>query len=239
MIQVDPPAEPAAALDFIRLAYATRHSTDRRKRGGDFIAYDLGRGRLILTIGDASAKESQGQQIARILRRSFRTSSAASSPSRILDAMSDVFMEQAGLSAPSPTFAAVLVAKIDLVWGVLSYAAAGVEGGLVFGDRAPHVHLEATGPLLGIEQRPTFEERTMSFRPGDTLIAYTDGVTEAVAASGYGHFGSSGLVRSLRQIRPDGDLTIRALWEKIGQFTGRVYHDDATLAIVTTPLVRS
>jgi stage II sporulation SpoE-like protein len=210
MIQVDPPDTPPAALDFVRLAYATRHSSDHRRRGGDFIAYDFGAGRLTLTIGDASAKQSQGLRMVRILRRSVRTSLPISSPSRILCAMSDALMQQADLSAPSPTFAAVLVATIDLEWGVLSYAAAGVEGGLVFGDRSAHVHLGATGPLLGIERLPIYEERMVRFLPGDTLVAYTDGVTEAPAATRDGRLGSYGLVRSMRRIQPAGELTIRA-----------------------------
>jgi serine phosphatase RsbU (regulator of sigma subunit) len=169
------------------------------------------------------------------LRRSFRASLQMSTPSRILDAMSDALMEQAGLVPPSPTFAAVLVATIDLECGVLSYAAAGVEGGLVFGDPSPHVHLGATGPLLGLVRNPRFEERAMRFLPGDTLVAYTDGVTEAPAATPDAYLGSSGLIRSMRRIQQTGQLTIRALWKEIGQFTGHVYHDDATLAIVTTP----
>lgn len=234
MIQVAPSDARSAALDVVRLAYATRHSIDYRKRGGDFIAYDFAAGRLTLTIGDASAKQFQGLRMARILRKSFRSALSMASPSRILGAMSDALMEQAGLIAPSPTFAAVLVATIDLEWGVLSYAAAGVEGGLVFGHRSPHVHLGATGPLLGIEQHPDYEERAMRFLPGDTLVAYTDGVTEAPAATSDAHLGSSGIVRSMRQIQGAGNLSIRALWKEIGQFTGHVYHDDASLALVTT-----
>jgi sigma-B regulation protein RsbU (phosphoserine phosphatase) len=235
MIQVDPTDTPSAALDFVRLAYGTRHSSDRHKRGGDFVAYDFCAGRLTLAIGDASAKQSQGVRLARILRGSFRAARTKSSPSRILGTMSDALMEQAGLIPPSPTFAAVLVATIDLGSGVLSYAAAGVEGGLVFGDRAAHVHLGATGPLLGLERQPRFEERAMRFMPGDTLVAFTDGVTEAPAAAPGAYLGSSGLVRSMGRAQQSGKLTLRALWREVGQITGHVYHDDATLAIVTTP----
>lgn len=235
MIQVDTPATASTALDFVRLAYATRQSTDPRKRGGDFVAHDFCSGRLTITIGDASEKRSQGLRIARILRRSFRAS-WMSSPSRILGTMSDALMERAGLVPPSPTFAAVLVATIDLECGVLSYAAAGVEGGLVFGDAAPHVHLGATGPLLGIVRHPEYEERAMRFLPGDTLVAYTDGVTEAPAATPDAQLGSSGLVRSMRRIQQSGQLSLRALWKEVGLFTGHVYHDDATLVMVTTPL---
>ena len=235
MVQVNLPNASSASLEFVRLAYAGRRSSDYRKRGGDFIAYDFSAGRLMLTIGDASAKQSQGRTIAKILRRSFRASLRMESPRRILGAMSDALVVQAGLIPPSPSFASVLVATIDLESGVLSYAAAGVEGGLVFGDPSPHVHLGPTGPLLGLERHPTYEERAMRFLPGDTLVTYTDGVIEAPAATSDGYLGSSGLVRSMRRTQQAGELSIRALWKEIGQFTGHVYHDDATLAIITTP----
>ena len=234
MMQPDPPATPPPALDFVRLAHATRQSTDHRKRGGDFVAYDFGGGRFTLAVGDASAKQSEGARIARILRRSFRSALPCSNPSRILGAMSDALFEQAGLIAPSPSFAAVLVATIDLEWGALSYAAAGVEGGLVYGQRSSHAHLSATGPLLGIVEHPAYEERAMRFLPGDTLVAYTDGITEARADTPGAYLGSSGLVRCLHGIAP-GAVTMRGLWRKIGQLTGHVYQDDATLALVTTP----
>ena len=225
----------SAALDFVRLAYASRHSADRRKRGGDFCVYDFRARRLTLAIGDASAKQSLGLRIARILRRSFRASLWMASPSRILEAMSDALIEQAGLIPPSPTFAAVLIVTVDLECGVLSYAAAGVEGGLVFGGPSAHVHLGATGPLLGIERYPRYEELAMRFLPGDTLVAYTDGVSEAPASTPGACVGSSGVARSMRRVQQTGRLTIRALWKEIGSMTGHVYHDDATLAIVTTP----
>lgn len=38
--------------------------------------------------------------------------------------------------------------------------------------------LESTGPLIGLQERASFEERTLSLTPGDRLILYTDGVTE-------------------------------------------------------------
>ena len=238
MIQVNAHDSRVAALEYVRLAFAVRQSNDDRKRGGDFLVYHLHAGRLTLAIGDVSLKESQGVQIARLLRRNFRVFAHESGPSRILTAMSDALVEQAGLRMPSPTFAAVFVATIDLTLGVLSYAAAGVEGGMIFGGRPAHVHLGATGPLLGIEEHPVFEERAMRFLPGDSLVAYTDGVTEARAAGGTAPFGSSGMVLCMSDVQRAGEPTIRALWRKIGQFTGRTYHDDATLAIVTTPKAR-
>jgi sigma-B regulation protein RsbU (phosphoserine phosphatase) len=232
MTQVDRFAAPGV-LDAVKCSYATRHSADHRKRGGDFIAHHYDAGRFTLTIGDASSKEADGVEVARILRRSFAAAAPVSSPSEILRAMSSAFIREAGLIAPSPTFAAVLVATFEFERGVLTYAAAGVEGGLVFLGRSAHDHLSSTGPLLGIVEQPEYEERSIGFFPDDILVAYTDGVTEAVAAADARQFGSLGIVRAMRQLRPVGPPTIDAIWQKIDQYTGGTYHDDATLAIVT------
>jgi serine phosphatase RsbU (regulator of sigma subunit) len=153
-------------LDAIHLDYAMRRSSDYRKRGGDFIAYDMGTRFISVAIGDASAKEARGIELAEILRSSFHASAVTASPKQMLQAMSCAFIERARISTPSPTFAAVLVITIDLERGMLTYAAAGVEGGLVFAERTRHRHLVSTGPLIGIEDEPEFKEQAISFWPG-------------------------------------------------------------------------
>ena len=233
MIHVSQHASQFSVLDAIHLDYATRRSSDHRKCGGDFVAYDIGTDCLSVAIGDASAKEARGLELAEILRVSFHASAVTASPRQMLHAMSRAFIEQACLSTPSPTFAAVLVITIDLVRGTLIYAAAGIEGGLVFAARTRHRHLDSTGPLIGIEDEPEYQEETIPFWPGDILLAYTDGVTEALAARDARPFGSLGLVRLMRDERLSAGLTSAELYETIDRYTGHIYHDDATLAVVT------
>jgi sigma-B regulation protein RsbU (phosphoserine phosphatase) len=233
MIHVHQDAAPYGVLDAVHLDYAMRRSSDRRKCGGDFIAYDIGAARLSVAIGDASAKEARGVELAEILRLSFHASAVTASPKQMLQAMSCAFIEQACLCTPSPTFAAVLVITIDLRRGVLTYAGAGVEGGLVFAGRRSHIHLGSTGPLIGIEDDPEYKEHVIPFWPGDVLLAYTDGITEAVAARDARQLGSLGLVRLMRNVRHSVGLTSDELYETIDRYTGNTYHDDATLAVVT------
>jgi sigma-B regulation protein RsbU (phosphoserine phosphatase) len=233
MIHVRQHVSPHSVLDAVHFDFATRRSSDPRKCGGDFVAYDIGTNFLSVAIGDASAKEDRGLKLAEILRRGFRASAVTASPKHILLAMSRTFIEQASLSTPSPTFAAVLVITIDLVRGRLIYAAAGVEGGLVFAGHKRHRHLGSTGPLIGIENEPEYQEEAIPFWPGDILLAYTDGVTEALAARDARPFGSLGLVRLMRDAWFSAGLTSGELCEAIDRYTGLIYHDDATLAVVT------
>jgi hypothetical protein len=126
------------------------------------------------------------------------------------------------------------VLKIDFGNATLTYAAAGVEAGIVFANRTRHEHLVATGPLLGIAERPIYLERSLSFGPGHVLVAYTDGVTEAQSVHSSKALGSFGIVRSMNEVRRSGLTDVRALWRCIDRYTGGIYNDDATLALLTT-----
>jgi serine phosphatase RsbU (regulator of sigma subunit) len=223
-----------AAIGAVRFDYAVRHSGDHRRRGGDFVAYQAGSDCFNLAVGDVSAKESRGHTLAHAMRSSFRRtmrSRPSSPPSKILAEMSHAFIDLDDISVPSPTFVAALVVNIDLRRGLLSYAAAGTEGGMLFSGRS-HEHLQATGPLIGIEENPTFEDHARAFFPDDVLLAYNDGVTDALAEIDRRPFGSLGLVRCLSRPRAPEGLTIHGLWGEIDRFTGRSYNDDATLAVV-------
>jgi serine phosphatase RsbU (regulator of sigma subunit) len=233
MIHIRQHASPHSVLDAVHFDYATRRSSDPRKCGGDFVAYDIGTNFLSVAIGDVSAKEARGLKLVEILRLGFHASAVTASPKHMLLAMSRTCIEQACLSTPSATFAAVLVITIDLVRGTLIYAAAGVEGGLVFAGRKRHRHLGSTGPLIGIENEPEYQEEAIPFWPGDILLAYTDGVPEALAARDARPFGSVGLVRLMRDAWFSAGLTSGELYEAIDRYTGHIYHDDATLAVVT------
>jgi serine phosphatase RsbU (regulator of sigma subunit) len=233
MIYVHQDAVRHGVLDAAHFDYAIRRSSEHHKRGGDFIAYDIGAARLSLTIGDVSAKEARGFELAEILRLSFHASVVTASPKQMLRAMSDALIEKGGISPPSPTFAAVLVITIDLQRGILTYAGAGIEGGLVFAGRTRHSHLNSTGSLIGIEDDPEYEEQVISFLPGDALLAYTDGVTEARGTRDHRPLGSLGLVRLMRDARRSAGPTSDELCESIDRYTGQIYHDDATLAVVT------
>jgi serine phosphatase RsbU (regulator of sigma subunit) len=40
--------------------------------------------------------------------------------------------------------------------------------------------LEPTGPVIGLLDEPGYRERQVALRPGDVLVMFTDGVTEAI-----------------------------------------------------------
>lgn len=92
--------------------------------------------------------------------------------------------------------------------------------------------LDATGPLLGTFDAATYKERVVELRPDDVLLLYTDGVTEAMAASGelFGDDRLKDVVRTLRE--GDAASIVRGIWERTQAFRDGEQDDDVTIVAV-------
>jgi sigma-B regulation protein RsbU (phosphoserine phosphatase) len=93
--------------------------------------------------------------------------------------------------------------------------------------------LTNTGMALGIQEEATYQQGSVQLNPGDFLVMYTDGVTEAMDA-GDELFGMERLQRVLlvNQDKPAAEIA-SALESALDQFTGSLPpHDDITIVIV-------
>ncbi len=93
--------------------------------------------------------------------------------------------------------------------------------------------LETGGTIIGAFETVPFEQETASLHPGDMVVAYTDGITEACSLDGR-EFGEERLERLLWEARA---LTARQIINRImtavGDFTrGVEQHDDMTLVVM-------
>lgn len=77
-------------------------------------------------------------------------------------------------------FATMFVGVLDTVSGRLTYANGGHEAPVIIGaDRQIKNRLRATGLPVGVMPNIEYEIEQIELAPGDLLLAYTDGVTEA------------------------------------------------------------
>jgi len=93
--------------------------------------------------------------------------------------------------------------------------------------------LEKTGALVGIFPDSTWETKQIEFHPGDTLILYTDGITEAQNLSGDYYEGGQFISSLKTNFRLEAESYRNAILKNVLSFTGDAPRlDDITLVIL-------
>lgn len=131
---------------------------------------------------------------------------------------------------------------ITFFWGTLNadkrtfrYVNAGHNPPLLLrADAQQPQELAEGGLILGAMPTMTaYQEQEVSLGSGDLLILYTDGVTEAMNASGTEEFGEDRLIKVLLEHRKLPAKEIKqVIIQSVKQFAGPVQSDDLTLVIV-------
>lgn len=123
-------------------------------------------------------------------------------------------------------------ADIDIRAQTLRYCNAGHNPPMLLSPGGRVTHLPSVGPPIGIMVLP-YEIESIAFKPGDKLIMYTDGITEAASPDG-ALYGEPGLEALIAQ-RADQEAGIlkNSIIDAITTFTAGIRHlDDVTLSIV-------
>jgi serine phosphatase RsbU (regulator of sigma subunit)/pSer/pThr/pTyr-binding forkhead associated (FHA) protein len=82
-------------------------------------------------------------------------------------------------SCPGNRFVTFFVGVIDPASGEISYVNAGHNAPVIRHADSTMERLEATGPILGILPKVDYQEKRALLRPGDVVVMFSDGVTEA------------------------------------------------------------
>ncbi len=140
--------------------------------GGDF--YDIvaaDGGRHLVFLGDVTGKGIAAAALTSLVRHSVRTAARFDPrPAAVLALVNEILVEQ-------PRLAPVTLVCALIDGARMTVAAAGHPPPLL--RRAGKVvELGPTGILLGAVGGQTFREETVELRPGDTVLLYTDGVTD-------------------------------------------------------------
>ena len=220
---------PQAAPALRTLEYAGA-CIPARQVGGDYYDFlSLGQNRLGLVVGDVSGKGIAAALLMANLQANLRSqcAMAADEPQRLLGSVNQLFCENTTDSA----YATLFFAEYDDQSRRLRYANCGhLTGLLLRGDGAVE-RLAATGTVLGLfaDWECTTEELVLF--SGDTLLLYTDGVTESFNQSGE-EFGEQRLVEALRRhLGSSSQALLGAIVDEVRRFSPREQHDDITLVV--------
>ena len=171
-----------------------------RNVGGDFFdVINLENGRLGLAVADVSDK---GVPAALFMMSSRTLLKGAAigmgDPSGVLSEVNDLLNED----NETFMFVTLLYAVFDPESGLLTYANGGHSNPLVVHTDGSNEELPTTGGIaLGVMPNLEYREASVTLAPGDTLILYTDGVSEAMNSEGE-EFGVDRLMRIFNERAP-------------------------------------
>jgi len=224
---------PLATLEYEGLC------VQAREVGGDYYDFlDLGRERVGLVIGDVSGKGTAAALLMANLQAHVRNLSATyayrpyvpfalDQPQRFLLALNRVFCE----STADNAFATFFFAEYDDQQRRLRYANCGHLPALVLRQNNNIERLDSTCAILGFSKEWNCEVGEQTLFPGDTVVFYTDGVTESFN-DGREEYGEDRLIEALREHRqPSPQGLLASLLEDIRQFSPNEQHDDITMIV--------
>jgi phosphoserine phosphatase RsbU/P len=129
-------------------------------------------------------------------------------------------------------FATFCYARIDVPARRITYSNAGHNPPFLVRPEGVLERLSGGGMVLGIFPDIVYEQCDLAVEPGDRLVFYTDGITEARDASGE-EYGDERLANAAVQARTlDTDSLKDSLLEDVTRFTDGKFDDDATLIVV-------
>jgi sigma-B regulation protein RsbU (phosphoserine phosphatase) len=134
-------------------------------------------GRTAVAIGDVSGKGVGPALLMANLQASLRTTQEigielSDSVSRINRLVCE--------NTPTDMFITFFVSVFEPETGTLRYVNAGHDPPMLIGPRGSSTRLTEGGLLLGFDRESVYREGSVHLGPGETLLMYTDGVTEAM-----------------------------------------------------------
>src|SRR5262249_34567370 len=154
-----------------------------RQVGGDYHDFlDLGRGRLGLVIGDISGKGMPAALLMANLQANLRSlcAIALEEPERLLVSVNQLFYENTTESA----YATLFFGEYDDNLGRLRYANCGHLSVLLLRRDGVIERLDSTCTVLGLFKEWDCSITERRIFSGDTLVLYTDGITESFDQAG-------------------------------------------------------
>jgi phosphoserine phosphatase RsbU/P len=199
---------------------------------GDFYDFiELPDGRVGVVMADVSGKGVSAAFFMAVSRTNLRELAMHhADPGACLTHTNDLLCTQ----NPMDLFVTVFYCIFDSATGRLDYANAGHNAPLLRrGDGSVEALRGRGGVMLGVQQGVSYQNHRAELRRGDSLILFTDGVTEAFNASNE-PFGEHRLVA---EIKSHGDESAQELVESICRSVtlfaaGAAQSDDITLAVL-------
>jgi serine phosphatase RsbU (regulator of sigma subunit) len=201
-----------------------------RSIGGDFYDYvDLPDGSIGFALGDVAGKGPPAALLSAMMQGMFAAQAASSEgPAQAISRV-NLALYKRGIESRFVTLMYGSLASD----GKLTYCNAGHNPPLVVSATGDVRRLECGGPIVGLFEGAIFDQETVSLSLDDWLIVFSDGVSEALSASGdeYGEHRIVEVVR--RHITALPQQLLDALFADVRSFAkGAAQSDDITAMVL-------
>jgi phosphoserine phosphatase RsbU/P len=198
--------------------------------GGDcFDVVPFGNARVALSIADVVGKGIPAALMMSNLQATVRAfATDAAPPSELCQQVNRVLCG----NVAEGRFISFFYCVVDTELGTLTYANAGHYPPILVRASGDLERLAAGGAVLGVLPDVTYAQGEIAVRPGDRLVLFTDGITEAHDGADE-QFGEERLEAAVTSNRSCSAPALQArLSEAVAAFAGGQFQDDATLIVM-------
>ena len=226
LVSLEPPDVPGYDL--------ASYYEPAREIGGDFFELFLLRRRgrpLGVVIADVTGKGIAAALLMAFARPVIHTAlQAANGPAEALRRTNRILVDE----LRTALFITALVGRLEVRTGRMAIANAGHEPPLLVpADGGPIVAVEGGGRMLGMSSPLDLPETEVELAPGDRLLLYTDGVTDAITSTGE-RFGKDRMIATIEAARGGSahDIVRQLSGAVSGFCEGVMPVDDVTIVAV-------
>lgn len=199
--------------------------------GGDYFDFmPISNHRLAFCVGDVSGKGLPASLLMANLQATLRGQVLLGSSAKECVRRSNTLLYH---STGTDRFVTLFYGLLDSESHRIQFTNAGHNHPVLFSSRGEHRTLETGGLVLGILEDFSYEDETVPFATGDTLVVYSDGITEALNKNEH-FFGEDQLLDIIRQHQdvPSDQLIDHVLKAVQQHSQGMPQTDDMTLVVI-------
>jgi serine phosphatase RsbU (regulator of sigma subunit) len=219
---------PPEQIDGLAVAHLYKPASSASNVGGDFYdLFALDERRAALLIGDVSGKGIDAAALTPLIRDGARAYlSETADPQEVFEKLNAL----AHRFTATERFATAFLGVLDRATGLLVHCAAGHPAPVVVTSTGAR-KLESQPGLLGAFEDMSFASAETFIAPGETIVLFTDGLTEA--RCGTKMFGETGVLETLDRLRGTQVASLPgALLDTVLEYSSGRLRDDVIILCV-------
>jgi sigma-B regulation protein RsbU (phosphoserine phosphatase) len=223
-----PPSHPL--IPGLDLATAYRPAGEGAEIGGDFFdVFEIGPDDWCLVIGDVCGKGIEAALVTALARHTIRAAAVRQpEPSAMLNTLNEVLLRH-----ETDRFCTVALARLrrDAHGWNVTVSCGGHPLPLLVAPGSAPLPVGQPGSLVGIFASPRFHDSHVELQPGQAIVVYTDGITEARGA-GRELFGEARIAGSLERTAGSATALVDGLLDDVVGFQIDRPTDDLAIVAV-------